>query len=183
MAVDLGSTKCPDGFAPIRERTAAPSRSHLRATWFVDGAGGGDASTTAAAITTWINWIDQQPFGESFHQMLPILGEDGSIGMLGTDSPAKGKIQAKTGTTAALDASNGHLLMRAKALAGYLQPRRRYPVLLRPLHERRQLREPPGPVHSQQGPRRASPSPSNKASSHPTMVAQVAAPGRIHIAI
>ena len=41
--------------------------------------------------------------------------------MLGTDSPAKGKIQAKTGTTAALDASNGHLLMEGKALAGYMQ--------------------------------------------------------------
>ena len=120
MAVDLGSNKCPDGFKPIRERTAKLGITPQE-TWFVDGAGGGDASTTAGAITTWIDWIDQQPYGESFPQMLPSLGEDGSIGMLGTDSPAKGKIQAKTGTTAALDASNGHLLIRAKALAGYMQ--------------------------------------------------------------
>ena len=120
MAVDLGSKSCPDGFEPIRERTKKLGITPQE-TWFVDGAGGGDASTTAGAITRWIDWIDHQPYGKSFPQMLPILGEDGSIGMLGTDSPAKGKIQAKTGTTAAVDASNGRLLMLSKALAGYMQ--------------------------------------------------------------
>ena len=120
MAVDLGSDQCPDGFDPIRERTKALGITPAE-TWFVDGAGGGVASTTANAITTWISWINERPFGADFPQLLPVLGKDGSIGMLGTDSPAKGKIQAKTGTTAALDASNNRLLMQGKALAGYMQ--------------------------------------------------------------
>jgi D-alanyl-D-alanine carboxypeptidase/D-alanyl-D-alanine-endopeptidase (penicillin-binding protein 4) len=120
MAVEAGSTECPDGFDPIRERTEALDITPVE-TWFVDGAGGGDASTTAGAITEWISWINDQPYGADFPQMLPILGEDGSIGMLGQDSPARGKIQAKTGTTAAVDASNGRLLMLGKALAGYMQ--------------------------------------------------------------
>ena len=120
MAVDLGSTSCPDGFKPIRKRTEKLGITPQE-TWFVDGAGGGDASTTAGAITRWIDWINKQPYGKRFPKMLPSLGEDGSIGMLGTHSPAKGKIQAKTGTTAAVDASNGRLLMLSKALAGYMQ--------------------------------------------------------------
>ncbi len=120
MAVNLGSKNCTDGFKPIRERTKKVGITPQE-TWFVDGAGGGDASTTVGAITKWINWIDQQPYGTSFPKMLPSLGVDGSIGMLGKDSPAKGKIQAKTGTTAALDASNGRLLIRSKVLAGYMQ--------------------------------------------------------------
>ena len=119
LAVEAGSDQCPDGFDAIRERTAAVGITPMQ-TWFVDGAGGGDASTTARAVTEWLTWIDEQPYGPDFPQMLPILGEEGSIGMLGTDSPARGKVFAKTGTTAALDASNGRLLMVGKALAGYL---------------------------------------------------------------
>lgn len=120
MAVDLGSDECPDGFDPIRERTDDVGITPFE-TWFVDGAGGGVASTTARAITEWIAWINDQPYGADFPELLPNLGVDGSIGMLGTKSPAKGKIQAKTGTTAALDASNNRLLMEGKALAGYMQ--------------------------------------------------------------
>ena len=72
-------------------------------------------------MTKWIDWINQQPYGKSFPEMLPALGVDGSLGTIGKNSSAKGKIQAKTGTTAALDASNGRLLMQSKALAGYMQ--------------------------------------------------------------
>ena len=181
MAVKLGSKNCTDGFKPIRERTKKLGITPQE-TWFVDGAGGGDASTTAGAITKWIDWIDQQPYGASFPKMLPSLGVDGSIGMLGKDSPAKGKIQAKTGTTAALDASNGRLLIRSKALAGYMQAKDGTPYYFALYMNGGNFDEPEGPVHRQQGPgRRRDRNPAEPVAAIPRAAAQAGSSGRIGI--
>lgn len=55
----------------------------------------------------------RQPYFTAFHQALPILGRDGTLSDVTPDSPAAGRVYAKTGT-----AGSGTRLH--KALAGYL---------------------------------------------------------------
>ncbi len=52
---------------------------------------------------------------------LPVLGVDGTLAdVVPMDSPAKGKVWAKTGTYTDADLLNQRALLRSKALAGYL---------------------------------------------------------------
>jgi D-alanyl-D-alanine carboxypeptidase len=50
-----------------------------------------------------------------YFESLPILGVDGSLAEIGTDSPARGKVFAKTGTYIDQD-----LTIKAMTLAGYI---------------------------------------------------------------
>ena len=84
-------------------------------TWFPQT----DEATTVASI---VKWIGDTTFGtETVQHLLPTLGVDGSLGLAGQDSPAKGKIWAKTGTKGGGDLATGRLLMFDQALAGYMQ--------------------------------------------------------------
>src|SRR5262249_45441687 len=52
---------------------------------------------------------------------LPVLGVDGTlVDAVGADSPAKGKVRAKTGTLLWHDVMNDRSLLTSKALAGTL---------------------------------------------------------------
>jgi D-alanyl-D-alanine carboxypeptidase/D-alanyl-D-alanine-endopeptidase (penicillin-binding protein 4) len=52
---------------------------------------------------------------------LPVLGVDGTLSKaVGPDSPARGKVQAKTGTLTWENLLWGRTLCTSKALAGYL---------------------------------------------------------------
>jgi D-alanyl-D-alanine carboxypeptidase/D-alanyl-D-alanine-endopeptidase (penicillin-binding protein 4) len=58
---------------------------------------------------------------EAFRAALPVLGVDGTLAdAVGPDSPARGKVRAKTGTYTDRDLLNQRVLLRSKALAGYL---------------------------------------------------------------
>lgn len=120
LAVEAGSTDCTDGFAAIRDRTDEVGISPA-STWFVDGAGGDPAQVSAASMVAWVQWMTEQDWADSLGEMLPIMGVDGSIGMIATDGPGKGMVQAKTGTSAAIDDSNGRLLIKGKSLAGLME--------------------------------------------------------------
>ena len=48
------------------------------------------------------------------------MGVDGSIATVQVDSPAKGKVSAKTGTLGAADLLNSRLRLETKALGGYI---------------------------------------------------------------
>jgi D-alanyl-D-alanine carboxypeptidase/D-alanyl-D-alanine-endopeptidase (penicillin-binding protein 4) len=58
---------------------------------------------------------------EVFKDSLPVLGVDGSLVGVAADTPAKGKVFAKTGTLVDGDLVNQRLLLGAKALGGYMQ--------------------------------------------------------------
>jgi D-alanyl-D-alanine carboxypeptidase len=51
---------------------------------------------------------------------LPVLGRDGTLWRIQTDSPAAGHVLAKTGTFGSYDALNKRLMLNAKGLAGYI---------------------------------------------------------------
>jgi D-alanyl-D-alanine carboxypeptidase/D-alanyl-D-alanine-endopeptidase (penicillin-binding protein 4) len=52
---------------------------------------------------------------------LPVLGVDGTLAeAVPSDSPVKGKVQAKTGTLMYGDVMNDRLVLRSKAMAGVM---------------------------------------------------------------
>lgn len=119
LAVQQGSTDCKDGFDPIRTRLddlgIGPGE-----VWLFDGSGSGAASTTPRAMLTWLQWLHGLEWGERLAEMFPILGVDGSLALSETDGPSTGRVQAKTGTWAMLDASTSRLLVPTQALAGFM---------------------------------------------------------------
>jgi D-alanyl-D-alanine carboxypeptidase/D-alanyl-D-alanine-endopeptidase (penicillin-binding protein 4) len=120
LAAHTGSTDCDAGFAPVRERVTALDIDPGDV-WLLDGAGGSISSVTPEAMVSWLDWLRDRPWGDQLPEMLPILGVDGSLALSETDSPAKGKVQAKTGTFAGIDPGTGRLLAPGQSLAGFLE--------------------------------------------------------------
>ena len=119
LAARSGSTDCTDGLKTVR---AAVDKARLtsEAVVLTDGEGAYPASATPAQLVAWLRWAHTQPWGPALAAGQPVLGETGTIAAVGTDSPAKGKIAAKTGTVAAVDPATGRALFNVQSLAGYM---------------------------------------------------------------
>jgi serine-type D-Ala-D-Ala carboxypeptidase/endopeptidase (penicillin-binding protein 4) len=89
---------------------------------FGGGAGGASAdAVTPAASVQLLRGIRTRPEFPAFYAGLPILGVDGTLAeVVPANSPAKGKVHAKTGTLGWRDLMGGRDLLTSKALAGYL---------------------------------------------------------------
>jgi len=87
---------------------------------FAGGAGGANAdAVTPRATVALLQALAKRPDYPAFHAGLPVLGVDGTlVDVVDADSPARGKVQAKTGTLYWHDAMNERILLRSKALAG-----------------------------------------------------------------
>jgi D-alanyl-D-alanine carboxypeptidase/D-alanyl-D-alanine-endopeptidase (penicillin-binding protein 4) len=90
---------------------------------FAGGAGGANAdSVTPRATVGLLRAMAGHPAGKEYFDALPVLGVDGTLAeSVDRDSPARGKVRAKTGTLAWYDAQNARTLLRSKALAGELE--------------------------------------------------------------
>ena len=94
-------------------------------THFVDGAGGGDTRATTQAVATMLQNMYRNASFPAFFDGLPLLGMDGSLALVNafeTDpslAGAKGQVRAKTGTL--IEGSAQGPVLRAQALAGYIQ--------------------------------------------------------------
>ena len=121
LAVQIGETDCDAGFGPMSE-FLTDAGVDLTQVVLNDGRGGDPADrATPVSLTQILRfWLDRPDF-DRFRDALPILGVDGSLANVATDSPARGKVFAKTGTLAAGDSLNGRLVLQAKALAGFFQ--------------------------------------------------------------
>ena len=89
---------------------------------FAGGAGGarGDYLTPHAAVQL-LKYMAKRPDFPAYREALPRLGVDGTLSKnVSQDSPARDKVQAKTGTLYTDNTMNGTILMTSKALAGYL---------------------------------------------------------------
>lgn len=84
-----------------------------------DGAGG-DAHFTPAFVTSYLTAMSKRSDIATFMHALPILGKDGTLWNIQTESPAAGHVFAKTGTFAVDDPLNHRLLVTGKGLAGYM---------------------------------------------------------------
>ncbi|HEY3286630.1 MAG TPA: D-alanyl-D-alanine carboxypeptidase/D-alanyl-D-alanine-endopeptidase [Gemmatimonadaceae bacterium] len=87
-----------------------------------DGAGG-DAFFSPAFMTRYLEYIATQPWAQSFHDALPVLGTDGTLAAIQTTAPAAGRVHAKTGTFSSYDPLNKRSIVHAKGLAGYFTSR------------------------------------------------------------
>ena len=83
-----------------------------------DGAGG-DARFSPSFMVHYLAWMAKQKEAAVFQRGLPILGRDGTLWNIQPDSPAAGRVFAKTGTLAYYDALNRQTLVTAKGLGGY----------------------------------------------------------------
>jgi len=92
----------------------------VNAVSFAGGAGGATAdSTTARATVQLLQALAKLPEYPALDAGLPVLGIDGTLATaVGADSPARGKVRAKTGTLSYGDVLNGRSILRSKALAG-----------------------------------------------------------------
>ncbi len=89
---------------------------------FGGGAGGSNADmTTPRATVQLLRAMAKRPEYEAYRAGLPVLGVDGTLAdVVEPDSPARGKVTAKTGTLGWVDLVNDRLLLRSKALAGVM---------------------------------------------------------------
>ncbi|SRR5579884_3876820 len=86
------------------------------------GAGGGDCDRlTPRATVQLLRALSERPDFPVFRAALPVLGVDGTlVSAIPKDSPARGKVQAKTGTYADDDLLNNRQFLRSKSLAGVM---------------------------------------------------------------
>jgi len=121
LAVESGSTDCDDGFPVMGEflKKAGVDPDDVA---FTTGQGGkrSDLVTPQATVDLVTYWDGTDDF-EAFKDALPVLGVDGSLVGVAADTPAKGKVFAKTGTLVDTDLVNQRLLLGAKALGGYMR--------------------------------------------------------------
>lgn len=89
---------------------------------FGGGAGGATADwVTPTETVKLLRSVRQRSEYAAFYAGLPILGVDGTLAeAVPANSPAKGKVRAKTGTLGWRDLMNARDLVTSKALAGYM---------------------------------------------------------------
>jgi D-alanyl-D-alanine carboxypeptidase/D-alanyl-D-alanine-endopeptidase (penicillin-binding protein 4) len=89
---------------------------------FGGGAGGSRADyTTPRATVQLLRYMHQRSDFAAYFDALPVLGVDGTLATHASpNSPAKGKVQAKTGTLFWTNVMNKRELLTSKALGGYL---------------------------------------------------------------
>jgi D-alanyl-D-alanine carboxypeptidase/D-alanyl-D-alanine-endopeptidase (penicillin-binding protein 4) len=119
VAVHAGSRDCADGIAPevatIQDLGVPENEAFV-----FDGAGSDDYNrVTPAAMNAFLRGVSEQPYGSVFRNGYPVLGVDGSLATTLPDSPAAGKVQAKTGTRGTTTPDDRTVLL-AQTLTAYI---------------------------------------------------------------
>ena len=74
----------------------------------------------STALATFYKNVTAAPYGQVLMDALPILGKDGTLANVLTDSPAAGKVQMKTGNRVAGTAAD-QIIVLGNSLAGYIE--------------------------------------------------------------
>jgi serine-type D-Ala-D-Ala carboxypeptidase/endopeptidase (penicillin-binding protein 4) len=120
LAVAAGSTDCADGLAEAA-RIWKNAGLDTKGAVLIDGSGLPGNLITADNEVALQRIMGKRPDAKAWQATLPILGKDGSLAMVQPDSPAAGKVHAKTGTLGQGDIFNNRLLLPTKALGGYIE--------------------------------------------------------------
>jgi D-alanyl-D-alanine carboxypeptidase/D-alanyl-D-alanine-endopeptidase (penicillin-binding protein 4) len=121
VAVKHGKRTLDDGLR-MQHDFLARSKVDVTTISFGGGAGGSRADyTTPRATVQLLRSMATRPDFPAYEDALPILGVDGTLaGVVKEDSPARGKVKAKTGTYFVRNTMNDRFLLTSKALAGYM---------------------------------------------------------------
>jgi len=119
LAVEAGATDCTAGLDTVYQLAEEADLDTDRL-FLVDGQGQDPASTTPREISRWVQWSRDQRWGDVFVKGQPVLGKSGTLASAGADSPAAGKVAAKTGTSVDVDPVTGRLYAKVQSLSGYL---------------------------------------------------------------
>jgi D-alanyl-D-alanine carboxypeptidase/D-alanyl-D-alanine-endopeptidase (penicillin-binding protein 4) len=121
VAVSSGSSTAEAG---LREegRIIRKLGVEARAVSFGGGAGGNPADhVSPRACVQLLTGMSKRPEWAAYKDALPVLGVDGTLAtVVSADSPARGKVFAKTGTLWWQDVVNGRNFLRSKALSGVM---------------------------------------------------------------
>ncbi|MGD9529233.1 D-alanyl-D-alanine carboxypeptidase/D-alanyl-D-alanine endopeptidase [Pseudonocardia sp.] len=119
-AVKTGSTDCEQGL--VAEVDTATGLGVAKDQMFAfDGAGSDDRSrVTPTALATFYKDVTRAPYATVFADSLPILGKDGTLANVLTDSPAAGKIRMKTGNRV-VGTEADQIIVLGNSLAGYIE--------------------------------------------------------------
>src|SRR6266487_76423 len=86
-----------------------------------DGAGGDWADLfTPDFMVHYLAYWATRPDYQVFFKALPVLGKDGTLAKIQTNSPGAGHVYAKTGTFGSEDKLNGKIMLNGKGLTGYV---------------------------------------------------------------
>ena len=86
-----------------------------------DGAGGDWADLFSPDFMVhYLTYWTTRPDYQVFFKALPILGKDGTLAKIQTNSPGAGHVFAKTGTFGSEDKLNSKMMLNGKGLAGYV---------------------------------------------------------------
>lgn len=120
LAVDSGKKDCEDGLG-VAGRLWADAGLDTDGASLVDGSGLAGNYITAANGVELQRIMAARPDAEQWKSTMPVLGVDGSLESVQKDSPAAGKVFAKTGTLVGGDLMNGRTRLNTKALGGVME--------------------------------------------------------------
>ena len=123
VGVAGGTRSCENGLARVTDRVIGLGVRGDRFFNF-DGAGSLESnSITPGALNDLVGAARTQAWGGAFRAGLPVLGVPGggSLAFLGTESPARGRFFAKTGTRIISPPGSPGGVLAARGLSGYLE--------------------------------------------------------------
>lgn len=120
LAAARGSKDCDDGMGIAGEIWQDAGLDTTGAA-LIDGSGLPGNFVTARNAAQVQRILAERPDGDLWRATMPIMGVDGSLTTVQTDSEAAGKVSAKTGTLAAFDAFNGRFRIVTKTLGGVME--------------------------------------------------------------
>ncbi|GAA1928537.1 D-alanyl-D-alanine carboxypeptidase/D-alanyl-D-alanine-endopeptidase [Microbacterium aoyamense] len=120
LSVEAGEDDCSAGLEEVG-RLWADAGLDITGMSLVDGSGlNGNYITPENGVAAQ-TIMAERPDADEWRATMPILGVDGSLATVQPDSPAAGKVFAKTGTLVEGDLVNGRLRLNTKALGGVME--------------------------------------------------------------
>jgi D-alanyl-D-alanine carboxypeptidase/D-alanyl-D-alanine-endopeptidase (penicillin-binding protein 4) len=86
----------------------------------LDGEGGVGSAFSPKFMVRYLDFMSHQPYGKTFAAALPVLGRDGTLAEVLSDSAAAGHVRAKTGSYVVANNLGGGVMLLGKGLAGYI---------------------------------------------------------------
>lgn len=122
----LGAILAPNSGDPFQKGLAIEKRFlsnaglHPETVSQLDGEGGVGSAFSPEFMVHFLSYMSHQRYGRLFFDSLPVLGRDGTLAEVMTDSPAAGHVHAKTGSYVVSNPLDGGVMLLAKGLVGYV---------------------------------------------------------------